>query len=92
MKFRYTNTSGRDITAFTSVFVFKDLLDTEINQTRLTYDDGIPAGESVIWDGQMNYSDYDSKDVTLRNKVLSKLKSSWEAQKILFVDGEKVEL
>lgn len=85
--FALENRSDKDIRAFKGRVVFTDLFDEEIYSLNLTYDEHLPAGETVNWDVRTNYNPYMNNDVLLKSKSLQDLKILWQPEKIIFSDN-----
>ncbi len=85
--FVFKNKTEKDIRGFTGTAVITDIFDKEITKTRLSYDKTIPAGETVRWNGQMEYNQFDDGDRKLKDSELENLKLVWKPEKVIFTDG-----
>ena len=90
-KFVFENKSNKDIRAFTGTYVITDLFDKEIKKITLTYDEGIIARTQKSWNAQTEYNQFDDSDVTLKNKDIDNLKTTWIPSKIMFTDGSHLD-
>ena len=88
--FVFKNESGKNIRGFTGTVLFNDIFDNEIARTTISYDQIIPAGKTVKWNGQRQYNQYIDADKKLATTELSNIKIVWFPEKVLFTDGSKI--
>lgn len=88
---QYTNTSQKDIRAFTGFIVFADLFGREIKRLTLTYDKPLGRGLSIE-DGDKQYAinQFIDADQKLASSTLDNLKVSFITESIIFSDGTQV--
>jgi len=86
------NNTEKDMSGIKGTVVFADMFDTEIKRVTLSVDDGIPAGQTIRWEGNLGYNQFMDDDVKLRNTELAKMKITWEPEIYLFTDGSKMEI
>ncbi|MCL1088041.1 hypothetical protein L2744_00140 [Shewanella profunda] len=87
MDIHITNTFDKDITGFNGVLVFKDIIGNEVIRLNIKFTDGIAAGGSVVWQGEMQYNQFIDSIRALRNAEREKLKIELELKKVVFADG-----
>ena len=88
--FTFKNKTDRDIAGVKGRVTFYDMFDEEITSLRLSYDDGVKAGQTVNYRAQTDYNQFISEDTKLKNTSLDKLKTVWEPEQLIFNDGEKI--
>lgn len=88
--FVFKNLTDKDIRGFTGTVIFNDIFDKEISKTNLSYDEILPAGKTVRWNGQKKYNQFRDEDKKLANTELNNLKLVWMPEKVLFTDGTKI--
>ncbi len=54
----FRNETDKDIRAFDGVLSFNDLLGNRINGAKLTISDALKAGQSISWQGEMEYNQF----------------------------------
>ena len=86
----YENTSSKDIRAFRGSLRFADLFGEEIDTIRLTIQDPVAAGETGEWVGVVDYNQFDSEDVRMRNTDLADMRIEWRPSGIIFADGAQI--
>lgn len=84
VKYSVENTSGKTIRAFDGEIHFKDVLDQDIETTRIKDTKVLRVGEKRV------LTEYEVA-TALRGKTLDELKTRWIPNTVLFADGEKVE-
>ena len=85
--FKFTNTTSKDITGIKGVITFSDFFGDPINTVKLSYDEGIKAGESKLYRASVDYNQFIDEDVKLRQTDLSKLKYRFDLSTIIYSDG-----
>lgn len=86
----FKNCTAKDIAGIKGTVIFKDIFGDLIKGVRLSNDSGVAAGDTAIWNGSMDYNQFDDSDSKLRNTSRDKLKFEWEPDTYLFVDGTKM--
>lgn len=89
VKLGFTNTTDKAVTGVQGVIRFMDVFDNEIKKVNVSYDKGIPAGESKTWEGFIDYNQFMDSDVKLRDIDFTNLKYVWETDTIVYSDGTK---
>jgi len=84
-----TNTTNKDIEGMKGTLVFNDLFGDQIQRVNFSYDDGIPAGETKPYRATVDYNQFIDGDVTLRRTDLSKIKTEWDVNTIIYTDGSQ---
>ena len=84
------NNTEKDMSGIKGTVVFADMFDDEIKRVALSMDEGIPAGQTIQWNGSLDYNQFKDADVKLRSTELAKMKISWEPEVYLFTDGSKM--
>jgi len=90
-KFVIQNKSEKNIRAIKGSITFTNLFDDEIKSLNFVYDQPVPAGQEVNWEGTSDYNQFIDEDRTLKNKDLKDLKVVWKPEKIIFEDGTTLE-
>lgn len=87
--FKFTNNTDKDIEGVQGTINFMDLFGNSIKQVKLTYDDGLKAGESKLYSATVDYNQFMDEDIKLKNTDLAKLKYEWDTDMIIYTDGTK---
>jgi hypothetical protein len=85
------NVGDRDVRAFDGTLRFLDLLDNNVLSLRLTINDPIAAGETLNWQGQLDYNQFKDEHQRLRSEGQENLQVVFEPRKVLFADGSSEE-
>lgn len=88
-KVKLTNKSDKLMKGVQGKIRFMDVFDEEISAIGLSYDAGIPVGESKVWEGAINYSEHSKDDVKLKESDIATLKYVWDTDTIVYEDGSK---
>jgi hypothetical protein len=89
--FKYSNTSGQDIRAFTGVVTFMDLFRRPIKELSLTYDTAIAAGGEVVDDDKgLELNQFLDDDQWLATTPRANMVVEFEPQSIIFGDGTRL--
>ena len=83
----FENEGVKDIRAFDGVLSFNDLLGNRIHGARLTISDPIKAGQSIQWQGEMEYNEFINEHTVLRGYSMNDVGLALTVGKILFADG-----
>lgn len=87
MDIRITNTFDKKIDGFNGVLIFNDIIGNEIKMLNIKFTDGIEAGDNIVWEGEMDYNQFDDSSRNLRNADPQKLRLVLELRKVVFADG-----
>lgn len=86
---RITNQGRKSIKAFEGILTYVDIFNNDICSIALTYENPIPEGESIVWNGGFSsFSEQAKPCQPLLNKKSENVKVRLFARKILFADGE----
>lgn len=86
----FENKGKKDITGVKGKTFFKDIFGDVVKVVNLSYDEGIPAQQSITWNGSLKYNQFDEKDVKLRSVDIGKLGFSFEPEVVIFSDGTRL--
>jgi hypothetical protein len=89
MDVRFTNHTDKDIRGVEGALTFYDIFDNKILSINVTYDEGIPAHSSKVWNAGKRYNQFIDMDVKLKNTELQNLKYKWQMQTVVYDDGTK---
>jgi hypothetical protein len=89
MSLKFTNTTDKEIRGVEGVLTFYDIFDNKISATKVSYDKGISANSSKVWESGTDYNQFMDEDVKLKNTELKDLKYKWEVSTIIYADGAK---
>lgn len=89
---RFENKTDKDIRGFNGVIIITDILDNVIKRLNVSITDPISAKASITWSGSMDYNQFIDSDRALRNAEFSDILASFKTTKVLFQDGETIEL
>ena len=87
--FKFENNTDKDIEGVQGTINFMDLFGNSIQQIRLSYDKGILAGESKLYDATVDYNPFIDTDIKLKNIELSKMKYEWDVNTIIYSVGSQ---
>ncbi len=88
----FKNNTQDKIIGVRGVVVFKDVFGETIKSINLSNDGDIQAGDTVIYNGTMDYNQFMDADKKLRNTDKSKLIFEWIPDIYLFDGGKKLEM
>lgn len=86
---KLTNNTDKDIEGIKGFIVMNDLFGDQITGITLTYDKGILAGESKLYNASVDYNQFMDKDIKLKQTPLEKIKYEWSVQSIIYTDGSQ---
>lgn len=69
------------------MLIFNDIIGNEIKMLNIKFTDGIEAGDNIVWEGEMDYNQFDDSSRNLRNADPQKLRLVLELRKVVFADG-----
>lgn len=84
---KLANTTDKDIEGVKGEVTFLDIFGDEIKSVNLSYDEGIPRGESVLYKASIDFNQFMNEDAKLRQTPLEKLKVKFEVEGIVYKDG-----
>jgi len=84
---QFHNETDKNIRAFDGVLSFNDLLGNRVYAAKLTISDPLSAGQSIQWDGELEYNQFVSDHAKLRGYDLNNTAITLQIHKILFADG-----
>lgn len=87
--FDFTNHLKKDIRAFVGVIVFKDLFEREITRVSLTIEESIKAGDTIGWQGAMEYDPFCDADHRLRKIDTENLLVEFILEQVIYTDGTR---
>lgn len=87
--FQFTNATDKDIEGVKGQITFNDLFGDQIQRVNLSYDEGIPAGAVKLYRATVDYNPFIDDDTTLRQTDLSKIKTDWDVNTIIYTDGSQ---
>ena len=86
----FRNNSNKAIRATKGTLDFRNLLGDSIYSAAFEPELSIAPGHSVLFDGSIDFSPYDSSLVALRDASFASIRLDWEPSVILFGDGSKM--
>jgi hypothetical protein len=90
LSFELTNNLSDDIRAVRGVVAFFDLFDEEWWDLRITVNDPIAAGETIEWNGSVNYNSFIDEHRQARNTVVEDVYVEIRELQLLMADGERL--
>jgi hypothetical protein len=87
----FENKSDKEIRAVKGTLLINDLFDAKIKSISITFDDGIPAKQTVKNIFTTDFNQFNDEDKMLVDKDLKDLKIIWFPGKIIFADGTTLE-
>lgn len=88
----FQNKSDKDISGIKGSMALNDMFGESIKVIGLSYDDGVSAGKTVSWKGELDYNQFMAKDVKLATTPTEKMKVEWHPQTIIYSDGTVLDL
>lgn len=92
MDLKFTNKTDKNIKGVQGTITFYDIFDKEIKTLNISYDKGIPAGQSKVYNSGMRFNQFIDADQKLKDTELKDLKYKWEVKTIVYEDGSKESL
>lgn len=89
-KMVFVNPSNKSIRAFKGKLSFYDLFHSELKSVNFTYNDTIPAKDTVSYEANIDFSNLNNANVYF-TKDYSDIKVIWRPLKVIYTDGEEVE-
>jgi hypothetical protein len=88
----FENKTSRDIRGFNGLITVSDILGNEIMPLRVKITDPVKANSTVVWSGKLDYNMFIDKHQALKNADFQDITTTFETTKVLFQDGEVLEL
>lgn len=92
MKIAFSNKTDKAVAGVKGTMVFKDLFGDVIKRVRVSMTDEIKPNDVYIWDGVLDYNQFEDKDQKLAFEPTEKLKFEFEPDTIVFADGSQLSL
>lgn len=88
----YKNNGAKDIAGVKGALIVRDLFGDDLSTFRISNDDTIKAGSSIIWTGgrSLRFSMGSNKDSKFAELADDKYKVEWEPEAIVFTDGTRL--
>ena len=87
----FQNNTAKGMLGVKGTAKFSDLFGDKIKSVSVSYDNPIPAGQSVTWNAQSSFNQFLPQDAKLRDTTQGKIQFSFAPSIILFTDGSKLE-
>ena len=84
---QFSNETKSDIRAFDGILEFTDLLGNSIIASKVEINERVVAGQTLAWDGALEYNQFMDDHQRLRSEPMENLKISFRTHKVLFADG-----
>jgi hypothetical protein len=88
----FRNNGSKAIRAVKGTLGFKNLLGDIIYSANFEHSIDVAPGQSISWDGTLDFNQYNDALVQLRDAQLRNIRLDWEPEQILFSDGTKMEI
>ena len=88
----FANKTNKDIAGIKGTVRFADMFDATIKNVEISHDEGLKAGATTTWNGEMELNQFMDEDKKLARTPLEKMKTNWSPQMIIFTDGSKLTL
>ena len=92
LKLLFENKTGRNIQAFEGILRLEDLLGNNVKNVRITINDATWNGTELAWEGAMRFNKFKDDDQKFRSISEDSLKAQFDVVKILYQDGEMLEI
>jgi hypothetical protein len=87
----FENKTPKDMQGVKGVLKIADIFGDKINNVGFSYDQGVPAGKTATYHGQIEINRFSDTDMKLWNTDSDKLKTAFEVSTIIYKDGTKDE-
>lgn len=84
---KFNNKTNKEISGVEGVVTFYDIFDNKIQNIRISYDKGIPANSSKVYEAGIDYNQFIEEDQKL--KEVEKFRYKWKVSTIIYADGTK---
>lgn len=91
VSFAFHNKSPNGLAGVKGRVRFADMFDDEIQTVNMSVNDAIPAGQTITWQGGIDYNQFKASDQKLRVTPVEKLKVTWIPITYLLADGTRME-
>lgn len=88
----FHNKSARDFAGVKGTVVFADMFGTVIKRVNVAHDEGIKAGSTATWGGELHFNQFMDEDKKLATTPLEKMKISWLPEHYVFNDGSAMKM
>ena len=88
----FRNNGSKPIRAVKGTLDFKNLLGDMIYSANFEHSIDIAPGQSISWDGSLDFNQYEDSLVQLRDAQLRNIRLDWEPEEVLFSDGTRMEI
>lgn len=85
----FKNNTTDDISAIKGFVILKDVFGEPIKRIGLSNDTEIKAGETYIYQGTIDYNQFQEQDKKLASADPNKLQFEWEPGTYIFINGKK---
>lgn len=85
----FKNNTAEALAGVKGTVVLKDMFGDVIKRIRLADDAQINAGQNYIYQGTMDYNQFEASDTKLASSNTTKLQFEWEPDTYIFVNGKK---
>jgi len=87
----FENKTDKDMQGVKGVLKLADIFGDTISNVHFSYDQGVPAGKTSTYHGQIEINKFSDRDMKLWNTDSDKLKTAFEISTIIYKDGTKQE-
>lgn len=84
------NKSTKDLAGVKGSLFIRDMFDDKIKNINFSIDQAIPAGQTLVWEGTLDYNQFMAEDNKLKTTPLDKMKIFFEPEVFIFTDGSKM--
>lgn len=85
----FKNNATEALEGIKGTVVLRDIFGEVIKRIRLTDDSHIAAGQSYVYDGTIDYNQFEASDKKLASVNVEKIKFDWEPDTYIFASGKK---
>lgn len=89
MDLKFTNNTDKDVKGVEGMITYYDIFDNKITAVNIAYDEGILKNSSKEYKAAIDFNQFISEDVKLRDTDLKNLKYKWDIKTIIYEDGTK---
>ncbi|SFA84866.1 hypothetical protein SAMN04515620_10534 [Collimonas sp. OK607] len=86
------NKSGKDIEGVAGRVQFYDIFDKEVYSIRFSFDEGVKAGATAVWEGGLDINQFNDGQKNLANLAEGKYTTRFFPSAIVFADGTKLKV
>lgn len=92
MHIKFNNKTDRPIAGVKGELLFSDMFGELIKKIRVSYDQGVPANDTALFKGTVDYNQFMDADNKLRSVNKEKMKVEWVPGYYIFEDGTEMKL